>query len=284
VSRALPSFDLVVATAGRVDELGTLLASLERQTYRSFTVLVVDQNGDDRLRPVLGSHPGLAIARLESTAGLSRARNAALGRLHSDLVAFPDDDCAYPAGLLERVARTFAERPELDGLTGRAADDDGSSSASWEAEGAVLDRDNLWNRAISFAIFLRRELVSRVGDFDERLGLGSGTPWHSGEEIDYLLRALAVGARIEYEPSLVVRHDTRPDDAEIGRRDGASIGYLLRKHGYPPGTLARMLVRPVGGIALSLARRDRARASYYAATLRGRVAGYRGARRSNSSR
>jgi hypothetical protein len=44
-----------------------------------------------------------------------------------------------------------------------------------------------------------------------------------------------------------------------------------------------MLVRPVGGAALALARLDVARARYYAATLRGRIRGYRGARRSNSS-
>jgi GT2 family glycosyltransferase len=284
VSQGLPSFDLVVATVGRVDELGRLLTSLERQTHRAFTVVVVDQNGDGRLRPVLAAHPDLDVARLESPAGLSRGRNAALDRLHADVVAFPDDDCTYPDDLLERVGRAFAERHELDGLTGRAMAEDGSSSASWEPDGAVLTRDNLWNRAISFTIFLRRELVARVGPFDEQLGLGAGTPWHSGEEIDYLIRALAAGARIEYDPSLVVRHAVGVDDAGVGRRDGASVGYLLRKHRYGPRLLARMLVRPVGGVAVSLARGDRGRAEYHAATLRGRVAGYRGASRSNSSR
>jgi glycosyltransferase involved in cell wall biosynthesis len=267
-----------------VQELERLLASLDRQTHRSFTVRVVDQNGDDRVRHVLAAFPDLDIAHLDSPPGLSRARNTALPGLSADLVAFPDDDCVYPDDLLERVARRLHERSELDGLTGRAVAEDGSSSASWEAEDAVLSRDNLWNRAISFTIFLRREIVGRVGDFDEQLGLGSGTPWHSGEEIDYLIRALAAQARIEYEPSLVVPHAVRVDDAEIGLRDGASIGYLLRKHGYPPRMLARMLLRPVGGVAASLARGDRDRAGYYAATLRGRVAGYRGARRSKSSR
>jgi hypothetical protein len=43
-------------------------------------------------------------------------------------------------------------------------------------------------------------------------------------------------------------------------------------------------MRPVGGIVASLARLDRARASYQAATLRGRIRGYREASRSKSSR
>jgi len=281
VSSGLPSFDLVVATVGRVDDIGRLLDSLERQTHRAFAVRVVDQNADDRLRPVLAAHPGLDLAHVRSERGLSRARNAALGSLDADVVAFPDDDCAYPDDLLERVAERLDEDPGLDGMTGRAAAGDGTSSPSWKPDGAVLTRENLWNRAISFTMFLRRELVARVGAFDEQLGLGSGTPWHSGEEIDYLVRAVDAGARIEYDPSLVVTHEVRDDD-ELGFRDGASIGYLLRKHRYPPRVLARMLARPVGGVAVSLARRDRERAGFHAATLRGRLAGYRGARRSNS--
>jgi len=284
VSSGLPSFDLIVATVDRVDELGALLASLDHQTHHAFTVHVVDQNGDDRLRPLLASYPHLDIAHLKSQPGLSRARNAALDGLAAGVVAFPDDDCAYPDDLLERVARRFAERPELDGLTGRAASRDGRWSASWKADPAVLTRENLWNRAISFTIFLRREVVSRVGRFDEELGLGSGTPWHSGEEIDFIVRAVATGARIEYDPSLVVTHEPGADDAATGLRDGASIGYLLRKHRYPPRAVARMLVRPVGGAAVSLVRRDRDRARFHAATLRGRIAGYRGARRSKTSR
>ena len=282
MSSGLPSFDLVVATVGRVDDIGRLLDSLERQTHRAFAVRVVDQNADDRLRPVLAAHPGLDLAHVRSERGLSRARNAALGSLDADVVAFPDDDCAYPDDLLERVAERLDEDPGLDGMTGRAAAGDGTSSPSWKPDGAVLTRENLWNRAISFTMFLRRELVARVGAFDEQLGLGSGTPWHSGEEIDYLVRAVDAGARIEYDPSLVVTHEVRDDD-ELGFRDGASIGYLLRKHRYPPRLLARMFVRPVGGVAVSLVRRDRGRAGFHAATLRGRIAGYRGARRSNSS-
>ena len=284
MSSGLPSFDLVVATVGRVDDLERLLDSLERQTHRTFSVRIVDQSGDDRLRPVLAAHPDLDLAHLRSERGLSRARNAALGSIDGDVVAFPDDDCTYPVDLLERVARRLREDPGLDGLTGRAAAPDGSTSPSWKRDRDVLTRDNLWNRAISFTIFLRREVVARVGGFDEQLGLGSGTPWHSGEEIDYLVRALDAGARIEYDPSVVVTHDVREDDGVLGFRDGASIGYLLRKHRYSPRVLARMLVRPAGGVAVSLARRDRDRAGYHAATLRGRIAGYRGARRSNSSR
>jgi glycosyltransferase involved in cell wall biosynthesis len=251
------TFDLVVATVDRVAELGRFLDSLEPQTHRDFRVLVADQNGDDRLQDVLDQHRSLRIERLQAPRGLSRSRNETLSHLRANVVAFPDDDCIYPVDLLERVAARLASG--LDGLTGR--------EPWWTAEAAVLTRDNLWNRAISFTIFLRRELVERVGPFDERLGL----PASSGEEIDYLIRAVDAGARIEYDPTIVVEHPRKDADlALVGARDGSSIGYILRKHGYPPSTVARMLIRPAGGAVL-----HPRRARFHLATLRGRLQGYR---------
>ncbi len=271
----LPSFDLVVATVDRNEELGRLLDSLERQTHRDFRVLVVDQNDDDRLADALRGR-AIDVHRLVAERGLSRARNAALPHLRADVIAFPDDDCVYPDDLLERVARGLAAKPSLDGLTGRAIDGNGRSSPSWKRDRALLSRENLWNRAISFAIFLRASVVEQVGAFDEQLGLGSGTSWSSGEEIDYLVRAVDAGTRIEYDPALVVVHERETHPARaVGARDGASMGYLLRKHGYPLRTVATMLVRPAGGALVALARRDPRRARFHLSTLRGRLIGYR---------
>jgi glycosyltransferase involved in cell wall biosynthesis len=282
VSREPPSFDLVVATVDRTDDLGILLDSLEAQQYDRLRVIVVDQNDDDRVAPFLEGR-ALRLERIRAGRGLSHARNAALSVVEADVVAFPDDDCVYPVGTLERVALRFASDPELSGVTGRAEDERGTSSPSWKPDAAVLTDDNLWNRAISFTIFLRGELVRQVGMFDERLGVGSGEPWSSGEEIDYLVRAVRRGARVEYDPTLVIHHDVREGDARLGARDGASVGYLLRKHAYPVRVVARMLIRPLGGFLASCVRLDRKRAQYQLTTLRGRVRGYRGASRAKSS-
>ena len=94
--------------------------------------------------------------------------------------------------------------------------------------------------------------------FDESLGLGSGQPWHSGEETDFVVGALQAGARIEYDPSFVVVHPQRrptaPELRALGARDGASVGFILRKRRYPVRAVARMLVRPLGGAAHAAAR------------------------------
>jgi GT2 family glycosyltransferase len=274
-------FDLVTATVDRTEPLEALLASLDNQTHTAFRLVVVDQNADDRVPALLRAHPRLDVLLLRSQRGLSRARNAALPHLDADLVAFPDDDCVYAPDLLARLAERFASDGALDGLTGRAVDADGSADPSWRADAAVLDPSNLWNRVISFTLFLRRDVVASVGPFDERLGLGSGTTWSSGEELDYVVRALRSGACIVYDPDLAVTHPrkryTAPELRAVGRRDGASVGWMLRRHGYGARTTARMLLRPVGGIGASLVRGDLTRASFHAATLGGRVRGYLGA-------
>src|SRR3974377_1957806 len=52
-TRNMRQISLIVATVSRVNQLDILLNSLNRQTYLDFEVLVVDQNPDDRLLPVL---------------------------------------------------------------------------------------------------------------------------------------------------------------------------------------------------------------------------------------
>jgi len=276
----LPAFDLVVATVGRVEELDRFFGSLERQTHAAFRVLIVDQNADDRVDTVVANHASLDIVQLRSPKGLSRARNVALAQLSAELVAFPDDDCEYPKDLLEHVARRLAQSSDLDGLCGRAIDGHGQSSPAWAQDSALLTRDNLWNRAISFTIFLRSSVAAAVGEFDERLGLGSGTRGASGEETDYLVRALATSARIEYDPDLVVLHEDKMRTAAARRAaaepEGVSIGYILRKNRYPLSSVGRMFVRPVGGALRALVRGDRTGAQFQVATLRGRLRGYFG--------
>ena len=274
--------DLVVATVDRTDDLERLLGSLASQTHTAFRLVVVDQNEDARVTALLAAHPTLATLHLRSARGLSRARNAALPHLEADLVAFPDDDCSYPPDLLARVAARFAADPGLGILSGRAAAADGATAGRWPSEPGTVTRDTVWHAANSHTIFLRRTVLERVGAFDEELGLGAGTPWSSGEEIDLLVRALRLGVRMEYDPSLVVTHPLKAvSPAELvalGRRDGAGVGYVLARNAYPARACARMLVRPCLGVVASLALLDGTRTRFHAATLAGRLSGLRAGR------
>ena len=76
-----PTFDLVLATVGRVDEVRRLFASLERQSHGAFRVLLVDQNDDDRLEPLLAERRPFDVVRLRSAArSLASAQRRARAR------------------------------------------------------------------------------------------------------------------------------------------------------------------------------------------------------------
>jgi glycosyltransferase involved in cell wall biosynthesis len=230
------SFDLVVATVGRVDELRRFLESVLEQSYPSVRVILVDQSDDDRVAGVIGDFADrLDLLRLCSKPGLSRARNVGLREVDADVVAFPDDDCRYPAGLLWGVARDFETTPQRDVVSVRSVDESGRpSNMRWDTDGGQVTRFNVWKRAISYTVFLRRSAVNAVGAFDERLGAGAGTRFGSGEETDYLLRMLATGRTMHYDPALNVVHRHVGAGGRARAYDyGVGQGHVLRRHGYP---------------------------------------------------
>lgn len=279
-----PQVDLVVATLGRSEELGRLLESLAAQSYPKLRVLLVDQNSDDRLASIVARFESqLSIVRLESSPGLSRARNRALPLLAGDIVAFPDDDCWYPPGLLDEVVAALGAHAEWGGLSVQARDSRGlRSSMLWDTRPGLLDRYSIWRRAISFSFFLRRSAVEAVGDFADDLGLGAGTRWGSGEESDYLLRVLEAGVTIQYEPSLFVHHESPSlaggrDERRAAFVRGLGHSEVLRRHRYPSWFAVFRVLQLVVGSALLLARGRIADARYYFAMALGRARGWIGA-------
>lgn len=274
-------FSLIAATIGRSAELEDLCASLAQQTHRDFELIVVDQNSDDRLIKVLESyHHSFAILHLHSAPGLSRARNVGLGLSSGDIIAFPDDDCRYPSSLLAELDACFERQPELAAVTCSLADLDELPHPRFDQTAGELDRHNLFRRSCSATIFVRSAAAERVGSFDERLGLGAGTPWLGGEEHDYLIRLLDQGLRAAYHPEFRVLHPNVPLEASpagIRRKYGESLALTrtLRTYRYPLAFIAKIALLSLGGAILSLARLDLARTRMHWAGLLGKLRGLR---------
>jgi GT2 family glycosyltransferase len=275
-------FDLVVPTLGRSDDLTRFLDALEAQSYRSFRLtVVVDEGGRAGLEPTLTPYRDrINLQLVDSSRGLSRARNAGLRQVDGDVVSFPDDDCWYPPDLLQRVAEMLERNPDWDGVTGRTVDESGGSSVMlWQKQPGLITRDNVWRTAITVTIFLRRALVERVGFFDEMLSLGSGTPWGSGDETDYVLRALAAGFTLGYDPSIVVYHESPnpPFSRSAAKRAygyGMGNSRVLRMHGYSRSFAAYRVLQLVAGSGYFLVRGRFGLARFYWAMARGRAVGW----------
>lgn len=276
----MPYFSLIVATIRRTTELQRLLGSLRRQD-EDLEVIVVDQNSDDRLAPIISFYADdLNIRHLSSRAGAARARNAGLDVARGEIIAFPDDDCWYPPGLLHDVRRRLRTCPDCAGITGRGADEAGNDSGCrWLPRPAVINRFNIWRAAIEFTMFLRRDAITDLR-FNAELGTGADTPWGAGEGTDFLLRLLARGRRMRYEPTVVVHHPSHiinPPSQEKALLYAYGIGRVMGLNRYPPALAAMLCLGPLVHSAVGVARLDFKSAALTRRVAMCRLAGYRAA-------
>jgi len=265
---------LIVATLGRSQEVEALLLSLRRQVFRDFEVVLVDQNEGDLLAPIVAGFrdlPALTWLR-ETRAGQSRARNTGIARARGDILAFPDDDCLYPPDLLARVAGRFASEPDLDLLSGPAIGPDGRlSSGRWTRRSGPIRPATVWTSVIAFNMFIRKTALDRSGGFDEELGVGAR--FGSAEETDLAIRVMQRG-RAEYDYELRAVHPHKPAMTARAYAYGRGLGRVLRRRGANPATVATFLIRPLGGMVVSLIRGHPGSAKYYWKTCLGRISGY----------
>lgn len=272
---------LVVATMSRVAELRALFDSLRDAQGAAFEVLLVDQNADARLEPVVADYAGrIAMRHLRMAAAhANAARNLGLRHARGALVGFPDDDCTLPRGTLGRVEAAFAAEPGLAVLTGPAeAPGGGLGSGRWRGDDGPITAANVWTSVIEFNLWLRREAALALGGFDE--AMGPGARFGSAEGNDLVCRALAAGHGARYAAALRVVHPDKrltPEAVARAHRYGLGLGFALRRHAPGPAVWGPFLTRPLGGAALALARGRALDARYYLATWRGRLEGMRAA-------
>jgi glycosyltransferase involved in cell wall biosynthesis len=274
-------FSLVVATLGRVTELERFLACLDQQTFRDFELIVVDQNPDDRLTPIVAAYvESYPLRHLRAAPGVSRARNLGMRQARGEIIGFPDDDCWYLPCTLERLANAFEEQPEADGLSGPCIDDSGVILRRGPHTSSQLTKYNLFPRTCAVTMFLRRERIASLDGFDETLGPGSGTPWGSAEDHEYVVRALKAGVQITYRPDLGVCHADAPhafDEHEI-RKERAYArgeGRFLKMHQYSKWYFGFRIARALGGAAIGAMRADGAKVRYHLSGVIGKLEGWR---------
>jgi glycosyltransferase involved in cell wall biosynthesis len=262
-----PMISLIVSTRNRVQELDRFLAHLDRQTYRDFELLVVDQNAGEGVRRLLQGHDFPQQYFHSDKLGLSAGRNIALPFAQGDIIAFPDDDCWYPPNLLERVAAWFDHRPDVGMLCILECNENGAAMvppnplpAGFCTEQPVgwFRERSVWTFQSSM-VFLRCSIRDTIGKMDESIGVGSNSRHQSGEETDYFLRAMRAGFKMWFEPSLKVFH---PELREIERirktnyKYSVGGGRLLRKHQFPLSRLLAVVGRAFGGAVVSACRFD----------------------------
>ncbi|HWC86069.1 MAG TPA: hypothetical protein VG388_06000 [Solirubrobacteraceae bacterium] len=263
------SFLLITPTDGSPESrahLQILVGGLALQEERCELMLVARGENSNPELPI-PDNVTLRTVTAPLAISLSRARNLALTRARAvglldrcDAVAFPDDDCAYPPGTLTRAARHMGNGADMVcAVCGPTP-----GTIDWQrfpAQPLEVDTSLIMRAQNSGTMFFTTRLVAALGDFDERFGLGAR--FGSAEDSDYMIRALAVGARATYDPGLIVLHPYKRHRHEQYFAGNVAV---LAKHAFGPSrTLVDLLKRLAVGLLL-VARR-RLGANTYAAAL-----------------
>lgn len=201
----LPALTVVVSTRGaRV--LGLDPAAWSAAPGIDYLVLVQEAEADPRIAghlAALEARDDVTVARLD-TLGLARSRNAGLDRARGAVVLVADDDVTHPPGAFDAVRGFFRDHPEAALLVGVSLGADGAPRRQ-----PVAARLSRWNagRAASHEIAFRAAPVRATGvRFDERFGIGAGTPTYLGEEYVFLADCLAAGLHGRHLPVAVSVH------------------------------------------------------------------------------
>ena len=249
---ALPlSMSVVVCTRDRPEALRRCLAALAALDPAPDEVVVVDNApADGATRRVVEAAPGAVRYVAEPEPGLSAARNAGLRAATGDVVAYTDDDVEVHPRWALRLRSAF-DAPGVWAVTGLVLPAELETGAQllfernhggfgWGYRAQTFDAEffgrmrrhavPVWQLGAGANMAFRREAFEAVGGFDERLGAGASG---CSEDSEMWYRVLAGGGQCRYEPSAVVFHTHRRDDA----------GLRSQMHAYLRGHVAALLLQ-----------------------------------------
>ncbi len=249
-----PPVAVVVATYNRAPELASLLDSLATalEAASHASVWLVDNGSSDATPDLLqrwcSSRPYAHWLRV-SERGKSRALNAALEQIESELVLFTDDDVVVDPHWVRATQKFFAAYPEAAATAGRIL-------PLWEGSAGPDNSDlprGLWSLVLPVYdlgpdpcevsdfyganVAVRLQALLAVGTFDVRLGPGA---MGLCEDLELARRLRHRGYGIWYNPAAVVYHRMPKNRLERA--------YLLRR----ASILGRSL--QVAGMGRSFAR------------------------------
>lgn len=163
----------------------------------------------DQARVRLGFPQDMIVTASAKQVPLSVARNLMLDELLADdkialsnaVVAFPDDDAWFPRGTLEYVYDRFSADEDLGFWFCRYGSTASMPPLVEEKRARLQDAIS---RASSNTIFLRGNILQKIGGFDESLGLG--TIAKSGEDTEFAMRAFFAAQKVCYAPFRMIGH------------------------------------------------------------------------------
>lgn len=205
---------VLLCTRHRPDKAKRCIESVLANTYADFELIVVDQSTDDRTQSAVERLDDSRLVYIRtSTVGLSRSRNIAIRASRTETILFTDDDCICDPDWIAAMVRTYDADPALMGVFGKVLAYGKGRDGMFcpclidRPEQRIVDSPVTPQHVLGAGnnMSFRKEVFRRVGLFIETLG--AGTWMRSGEDTEFVYRALRQRLRFAYAPEPLVYHD-----------------------------------------------------------------------------
>lgn len=211
-------FSIIIPLYNRPQEIDELLATLTKQTYMQFEVLVIEDGSVHDAKDIVAKYKDRLDVHyfFKQNAGQGFARNYGFERARGDYFIIFDSDCLIPADYLETV-RDYLFEHKLDAYGGPDAAHSSFSPVQKAISYAMTSpfttggiRGNKKHvgqfHPRSFNMGVSREVWEKVGGFIlTRLG----------EDIEYSIRIHECGFKIGLIPAAKVYHKRRTSFAQF---------------------------------------------------------------------
>jgi len=170
-----PMISVIVITYNRAHFLADALDSIERQTFRDFEIIIVDDGSTDNTKEIADKYEGIRYIRQEHS-GISKARNTAVKAAKGMWIAFLDSDDLWKEDKLQKQVDYIKKHQDCrivytkyQNFTDILEDElnDGQkmllhSNIDWCLPSALIDI----------------KMFEEIGMFDENLVYGEDTDWN----------------------------------------------------------------------------------------------------------
>jgi glycosyltransferase involved in cell wall biosynthesis len=200
-----PKVSIVLPCYNSAKELPETFSELDRQGFRDREIVIVDDGSTDdtwKVATQLSAGRGDVFVVRTEHRGASHARNAGMEKSRGEIVFFSESDCVYDAEYVQRAVESLEAQPKAGAVCLTGAPLITRSTLATEC----IDIENKVQHQLLnqgkikpfYAWVYRREVLTELGGFDERL--------FQGEDKDLFRRLEKAHYVVAWVPGVNWRH------------------------------------------------------------------------------
>ncbi len=206
------------------DTISAAIDSIQRQTYSSIEVIVVDDGSADGTGQWVKQHYPAVQVEVVPNQGPSRARNHGISCAHGEFIAFLDADDTWHPQKIEAQVKVLQRYPEAELVASDWVRDETFSAIPDETPISWITYANMLqlNRFQTSTVLMRASVLGTLGGFDPAVD--------GAEDWDLWLRTSAVGRIAKLDWPLVMYRDMPAGYSKDVWRVYQTMQPMLEKH------------------------------------------------------